>query len=232
MTTADPTLGDELRARLAPLADPARSEQTRRYLKTAEPMFGVAAPAVRAVVRQLQKDHPPADRATWEQGVRSLWAVPEREGRYAAITWVTGWKRKRFLGVETLPLLEELVRAGAWWDLVDALAAKAVGRVVALHRAEARPTLERWIEDPDLWVRRTALLCQLEHRGDTDVPMLLDFCRRQAGDRSFWIRKAIGWALRQHARTDPDVVRAFLAEQGDRLSGLSRREAGKHLPTT
>jgi 3-methyladenine DNA glycosylase AlkD len=91
------------------------------------------------------------------------------------------------------------------------------------------PVLERWITSEDLWLRRTAILSQTRHRAQTDVPMLLDFCRRQASDRTFWIRKAIGWALREHAKTDPEAVRAFLVEMGDRLSPLSRGEAGKHL---
>lgn len=222
-------VGEDLRARLLPRADPERSAGMRRYLKTTQPMFGVSQADLRAVLRALRADRAPADHAAWEAGARSLWAVPEREGRYAAIDWLVAWKRERWLGPGDLPMLEAFVREGAWWDLVDALAAKAVGRVVLEHREAARPVLLRWIEDPDLWIRRTAILCQLTHRDQTDVPMLLDFCRRQESDRTFWIRKAIGWALRQHARTDPAVVRAFLAERGDRLSGLSRREAGKHL---
>jgi 3-methyladenine DNA glycosylase AlkD len=219
----------DLRARLEPLADAEKSAAMRRYLKTGQPMFGVPHPEQKRVVKAFLADHPPADRDAWEAGARALWAGPERELRYATLTWLMAWKRKKFLDPRALPMLEGFVRDGAWWDLVDALAADPIGAIVASHREEVRPTLLRWIEDPDLWVRRTAILCQLKHRERTDVPMLLDFCRRQAGDRTFWIRKAIGWALRHHARTDPEVVRAFLAEMGDGLSGLSRREAGKHL---
>lgn len=222
-------LADDLRARLAAHADPERSAAMRRYLKTDQPMFGVPHPVQKQVVRGFLTDHAPADRAAWEAGARALWAGPERELRYAAIRWTMAWKRKKFLDPRALPLLEGFVREGAWWDLVDALAADPIGAIVLHHRDEVRPTLDRWIDDPDLWVRRAAILCQLKHRDHTDVPMLLAFCRRQASDRTFWIRKAIGWALRQHARTDPEVVRAFLAETGDALSGLSRREASKHL---
>jgi 3-methyladenine DNA glycosylase AlkD len=219
----------DLRARLEPLADADRSAAMRRYLKTEQVMFGVPHPVLKRVVKVFLADHVPADRDAWEAGARALWAGPERELRYATLGWLMAWKRMKFLDFRAIPMLEQFVREGAWWDLVDGLAADPIGAIVRTHREEVRPTLLRWIEDPDLWVRRTAILCQLKHREQTDVPMLLDFCRRQAGDRSFWIRKAIGWALRQHARTDPEVVRAFLAELGDGLSGLSRREAGKHL---
>jgi 3-methyladenine DNA glycosylase AlkD len=180
------------------------------------------------VVRGFLRDAAPADRAGWEAGAEVLWAGPERELRYAAIDWVKGF-RGRFLRLDAVPLLERLIRDAAWWDLVDDLAANAVGPIVLKEREAMRPVLERWIADPDLWIRRSALLAQLKHREATDTAQLFDFCLRQADDRSFWIRKAIGWALRQHAHTDPEGVRTFLAERGARLSGLSRREAEKHL---
>lgn len=219
----------ELRAAFAAHADPARAAQMQRYLKTTQPMFGVGRSEMRALIRAACKAHPPADRAQWEAGLRALWAEPEREFRYAAIAWSQAFARKRFLSPEAVPLVESMIREGAWWDLVDDLAVNSVGPIVARHREAMRPVLERWIEDPDLWIRRTAILAQLKHKQDTDLPMLFDFCLRQKHDRSFWIRKAIGWALRHHAHHDPDVIRAFLAEHGAELSPLSRKEAGKHL---
>jgi 3-methyladenine DNA glycosylase AlkD len=220
---------DFVRQRLMALADPERARQQQAYLKTTQPMFGVSRPDQRAIDKQLVAAHPPVDRGDWEAGVRALWSQPERDLQYAAIGYARALSRRRFLVPQTMPLLEQMVREGAWWDLVDEIAAHLVGEVVLRHREAVRPVLQRWIDDDDVWVRRTALLAQLRHKGDTDVEQLFDFCSRQAHDDSFWIRKAIGWALRTHARIDPDAVRAFLAEQGDRLSGLSRREASKHL---
>jgi 3-methyladenine DNA glycosylase AlkD len=221
-------LVDDLRERLRAHADPARARAQQAYMKSAIPFLGVARPDQRRVFRAFVRDHPPADRAAWAAGADALWAGAERELRYAAIGWVTGF-RGRFLDLEAVPRLERMVREGAWWDLVDDLAANGVGPVVLGHREPMRPVLARWIEDPDVWLRRTAILAQLKHKAQTDAAQLFDLCARQAGERSFWIRKAIGWALREHAKTDPDAVRTFLAAQGDRLSGLSRREAGKHL---
>jgi 3-methyladenine DNA glycosylase AlkD len=222
-------LPEILRERLRALGDPERAVAQQAYLKTQQPMFGATRPASQAVLRELIRTHPPADRAAWERDVVALWKGPERDLQHAAVDWAQAFKRKRYADLDAIPLFERMVREGAWWDLVDGIAVKLVGRVVADHREEMRPVLLRWIEDPDVWIRRTALLAQHDHREDTDTDMLLDFCRRQASDTSFWIRKAIGWVLRQHAKTDPGLVRAFLAEQGDRLSGLSRREAAKHL---
>lgn len=229
MASDPPALHAFVRAGLARAGDPERARQMQRYMKTDMPFFGVQKPQQRPVFKEAMARFPPADQADWEGAVRALWQGPERELKYAAITYARGYKRHRFLDLNSVPLLEHLVRTGAWWDLVDDVAANCVGPVVLSHREAMRPVLERWIEDDDLWIQRTAILAQLKHRDAIDADQLFDFCRRRASDPSFWIRKAIGWALRQHAKTDPDAVRHFLAEHGDALSGLSRREASKHL---
>ncbi len=223
------TLRDLVSSRLRALGDPERAVAQQRYLKTDQPIFGVTRPAFKIVMRDIVRERPPVDREAWERDVVELWAGPERDLRWAAVSWARAFRRRRFVDLATVPLWERMVWEGAWWDLVDEIAVKVVGQLVADEREAMRPVLRRWIEDPDLWVRRTAILAQHDHKEATEVDLLLDFCRRQASDKSFWIRKAIGWALRQHAKTDPDVVRAFLSEQGDRLSGLSRREAARHL---
>ena len=97
------------------------------------------------------------------------------------------------------------------------------------HHSEMAAVLEEWIDHTDVWLRRAALICQVRHKERTDAAMLFDFCRRRAHEKEFFIRKAIGWALRDYSQTDPDRVRDFLESEGDRLSGLSRREASKHL---
>lgn len=223
---------DDLRAAvsagLSAHADPARAAAMQRYLKTDMPMFGVGRPDQQRLLTAILRQGAPADAAQWAEAVRRLWAGPERELKYAAIAVTRGW-RGRFLDLGALPLLEQLVREGAWWDLVDELAVHPIGEIALRSPAEVRPVLLRWIGDPDLWVRRAALLAQNRHRERADEALLFDLCLRQADDRSFWIRKAIGWALREHARTRADAVRAFLSAHGGALSGLTRREASKHL---
>jgi len=109
------------------------------------------------------------------------------------------------------------------------VAADLVGAVLASDRLEIAPAMRRWIDDPDMWIRRTAILSQIRHKANTDERMLFDFCRRRANEKEFFIRKAIGWALREYAKVEPTAVRGFLASHGQKLSGLSVREAAKHL---
>ena len=131
-------------------------------------------------------------------------------------------------------MLDELVRTGAWWDVVDEIASHLVGQVLLDHRADVTPVIDAWSVDVDsLWIRRTAMLAQLRHAEHTDTDLLERVLVANLDDTAygneFFIRKALGWALRQHARTDPAWVRTFVGTHADRVSGLSRREALKHL---
>lgn len=197
------------------------------YMKTSMPFYGVSSPVRRLVARRLRDEFPPATTAEHRAQVEDLWALAHREEKYLAIDLAQSYLR--FITFDQLGLYERMVREGAWWDFVDEIAAHLVGRVVLDDREQMRPILEQWIDDTDLWIRRTAILSQLLHKERTDAAMLFDFCLRRAGDKEFFIRKAIGWALRQYARTDPEAVREFVASHSDSLSGLSIREATKHL---
>jgi 3-methyladenine DNA glycosylase AlkD len=217
----------DLRAGLAAQADPERAAQSQRYLKTTMPIFGVSRPIQKQLFRGLTA-RPPPDVRAWEEAARLAHRGPERELKYAAVAIVLGW-RGRYLTLAALPLIADLVRAGAWWDLVDELAPYALGGVLVAHPDHRARVLREWIEDPDVWIRRSAVLAQLRYRDQTDADLLFSLCLRQAGDKSFWMRKAIGWALRQYARTDPTAVSAFVQAHRGELSGLSVREATKHL---
>src|SRR5690606_33699083 len=108
-----------------------------------------------------------------------------------------------YIDLPQLDLYERMVVEGAWWDLVDDVAANLVGALLLGHRAAMRPVMEAWVDDDDMWRRRTAILSQVRHRDQTDAEMLFDFCRRRAHETEFFIRKAIGWALREYSKTDP-----------------------------
>lgn len=196
-------------------------------MKTTMPFYGVSSPARRLVARRLRDECPPGSAGEYRAQVEELWSLAHREEKYLAID--VAQAHRRFITFEQLDLYERMVREGGWWDSVDEIAAHLVGRVVLDDRERMRPVLERWIDDPDLWIRRTAILSQLLHKDRTDAEMLFDFCLRRAGEKEFFIRKAIGWALRQYARTDPEAVRQFVAAHSGSLSGLSVREATKHL---
>jgi 3-methyladenine DNA glycosylase AlkD len=227
---ADTALIAAVRAALEARADPARAKGQQAYMKSAMPYRGLTAPALRAALRNVFVAHPITERATWTATVRELWdEATYREERYAAIGLVRhpahhAWARERAV----IPLLRHLIVTGAWWDYVDDLATHCVGPILAAHPQEAG-RIRAWATDDDMWLRRTAILAQLIFAADTDRQLLLDCIEPNLLDREFFIRKAIGWALRQFARTDPNWVAAVVADWADRLSPLSRREALKHL---
>ncbi len=226
-----------VRSALAGRGDPQRAAQQRAYMKSELPYLGLGAPALRALLRPVLAEHRFIDRAQWEAAVLELWEdATHREEWYAAIALLRHRAHRQWLDADLLPLLEQLVRSGAWWDVVDEIAGHVVGQVLLDHRTAATPVLDTWSVDPDsLWVRRTAMLAQLRHRERTDTELLERVLVANLDDtaygREFFIRKALGWALRQHARTDAAWVRTFVRPHADRLSGLSRREALKHLAT-
>ncbi len=199
-------------------------------MKSAMPYFGIPAPRLKAELRPLLKEWQPVDEEQWAETIRLLWdGATHREEWYAAIAVARHRRAREWLDATSLDLWEHLVVTGAWWDVVDDAATHLVGDVLAAHRRAATPVVRPWATDDDLWLRRTAVICQIGHGADTDLDLLRHAIEANVDDPSFWLRKAIGWALRQHARTDPDWVRAEVDRLGERLSGLSRREALKHL---
>ena len=241
MTTAAPptsTLVEAIRAALddPAVGDPERAVAQRAYMKSPMPFRGISKPELSALLRPLLGDKAlaPTTREEWADAVRALWDhATHREEWYSALA-VAGHRAARpWQGPDALPLYRHLVVTGAWWDVVDPVAADLVGPILFSHRDIVTPIMRSDAVDTHLWVRRTAILAQLKHRSATDLDLLADVIdanlEGSLHGRDFFIRKAVGWALRQHARTDPDWVRAFVESRGDRLSGLSRREALKHL---
>ncbi len=197
------------------------------YMKTDMPFYGVKSPGRKQVLRALAAEFPVGDVAAYRASVEALWDQSHREEKNLAVTWARRWPA--FITPANLDLYERLIVEGAWWDFVDEVAAHLVGTLLLDHRLEIAPVMYEWVEDADMWKRRTAILSQLRHRDATDEQMLFSFCLARCDEREFFIRKAIGWALRQYARTDPEAVRRFAVDNRQRLSGLSFREATKHL---
>ena len=219
-----------VRAVLRAAADPAVAPAQQAYMKSAMPYHGITAPRLKKALRPVLAAYAPVGRAGWERDVRRLWdEATHREERYAAAALARHREARPWQDPDALDLYRHLVVTGAWWDHVDEIAAHLVGGVLARHRADVTPVMRAWAQDDDLWVRRTAVLSQVDHRAETDTDLLHDVVEANVDDPTYWLRKAIGWALRQHARTDPEWVRAEVGLLGDRLSGLSRREALKHL---
>jgi 3-methyladenine DNA glycosylase AlkD len=225
-----------VRAALAGAGDPERAAGQQAYMKSSMPYRGLTSAELRALLRPLLADPvlAPASRDAWLADVRALWdRAAFREERYAALAVTAHRAARAWQDPAALGLYRHLVETGAWWDYVDLVAADRVGPILLRHRQIVTPVMRAYAVDDHLWVRRTAILAQLKHRDQTDLELLCDVIdanlEGSTYGREFFIRKAIGWALRQHARVGPGWVQAFVDARGDRLSGLSRREALKHL---
>ena len=228
--TAEWALVDDVRARLRAAGDPAKAPAMQAYMKSALPYHGVASPQARVVFREVLAAHPLPDRDSWLATALALWdEATHREEWYAALAVVRDSRYAAYRDTRALGLYRHLLTTGAWWDVVDDVAIHLVGPLLLEDPKSVAPALREWATDDDRWLRRTAVIAQVGAKDRTDLDLLSRAIEANLDDRDFFLRKAIGWALRQHAWTDPDWVRAFVAAHDDRLSRLSRREALRHL---
>jgi 3-methyladenine DNA glycosylase AlkD len=209
------------------LADPAKARAMAAYMKTTQPFFGVPTPMRVAMLKQMGDRFAPRNQKAYARSVTALWKLPHREEQYCAISFARRYEQ--FIMPASIPLYERMIREGAWWDFVDEIAANLVGAVYANFRAQMQPVIERWIDDEDMWIRRSAILSHLKHKQNTDAAQLFRHCLKRAHEPEFFIRKAIGWGLREYSKTDPRAVRAFLKKNRKQLSNLSFAEGSKHL---
>lgn len=212
---------------LRKLADAEKAPVMAAYMKTTMPFYGVQKPDREPISKAIKKGFKPADRYEYEATLRALWELPYREEKYIALNY--GCDFASLATIDTIPLYEEFVREGAWWDFVDVIAGHMVGFVYKVYRKNVEPVMDAWIEDDDFWIRRTAILSQLRHKKETDAKRLFRYCLSQADEKEFFIRKAIGWALREYSYADPAAVKKFLLQNKSRLSNLSFKEGAKHL---
>ncbi|MBE8470868.1 DNA alkylation repair protein [Streptomyces justiciae] len=224
-TLADTVL-ERLTATYGAAADPARAEPMRAYMKDVAPFLGLTTPVRRALSRTVVEGMPRPDEADCTAVALRCWRLPEREYQYFAVDYLR--RHARVLSSGFLPVARHLVSTVPWWDTVDLLAAHVVGALVAADPA-LKADMDAWIVDDDLWIARTALLHQLRYKERTDTERLFTYCLHQSGRPDFFIRKAIGWALREYAKTDPEAVRGFLAREKGRFAPLSVREALKNI---
>jgi 3-methyladenine DNA glycosylase AlkD len=214
-------------AELSARADPVKAVAMAAYLKTDMPFYGVQKKGRTEVFRAIKQRLAIDDIVAYRSAIEALWAQPHREEKYLAIGVAKHFED--FLVFENMDLYRRLIVAGAWWDLVDEVAIHCVGMVYLNERERTEPTIEEWVDDQVMWLRRTSLIAPIKHKAETDHRVLFDHCLRRADEKEFFIRKAIGWTLREYAKTDPDRVGSFLLRYRDRWSGLSYREASKHL---
>lgn len=222
-------LGAKIRRELAAAANPHNAPGMQAYMKSAMPYYGVKMPALRTICKRVFAEYPSATRKEWQADVLGLWRGARfREERYAAME-LAGQKRyTEFRTPGVIPMYEEMIVTGAWWDYVDEVA-HLVGDLLHSHPKKIRPVMRKWSTDPNLWKRRVSIICQVSFKKDTDLDLLYANIEPNFADRDFFIRKAIGWALRAYAWSDPDEVVRYVRAHEPQLSGLSRREALKNV---
>jgi 3-methyladenine DNA glycosylase AlkD len=223
-------LVEELEQDLRAVGDEERAIGAKAYLKSDLEFIGVAAKPLREAVRAFLADHPEVDRKVLVDLVLGLWQRPVFELKAVAVALLE--RRTSDLVVDDLEFVEELLRRSHTWALVDWLCTKVAAPLVEREPEKTEAVLERWSQDADFWIRRASLLAQLPalRAGAGDFELFASFASQMVGEREFFIRKAIGWVLRDVSKKRPDLTLNFLLNHVHEVSGLTLREGSKYLP--
>ena len=214
---------------LAERGTATRAKGAKAYLKSDLGFHGVDAKGIRATAREVFGRHSHIDHDDVVALVRALWEVPNFEMRAVAVGLFE--RRPDLLGADDLGLIEELLRRSKTWALVDWLCTKVAGPIVSTH-PETKRVLKRWAADDDFWIRRSSMLSLLIdlRAGAGDFDLFARFASSMIEEKEFFIRKAIGWVLREVAKKRPQLTYDFLSEHVERVAGLTLREGAKYLP--
>lgn len=223
-------LVEELEQDLRTVGDEERAIGAKAYLKSDQEFIGVAAKPLREVARAFLADHPEVDRKVLVDLVLGLWQRPVFELKAVAVALLE--RRTSDLVIDDLEFVEELLRRSHTWALVDWLCTKVAAPLVEREPEKTKAVLERWSQDVDFWIRRASLLAQLPalRAGAGDFELFASFASQMVGEREFFIRKAIGWVLRDVSKKRPDLAFNFLLNHVHEVSGLTFREGSKYLP--
>jgi 3-methyladenine DNA glycosylase AlkD len=219
------TYNSVLQSHFQKAKNPTNAVAMEKYMKNKFTFFGIKTPERKLIYKDflLQMGYPKVEEL--ENIVLELWQQPEREYQYFAMELVEKFSKKPTENY--ILLLEKLIVQKSWWDTVDLLASHSVANYFRFYPQTIPEITEKWIESENIWLQRTCLLFQLFYRKQTNTILLLDYIRMLADSKEFFIQKAIGWALRQYARTDANTVKQFVEKTP--LKPLSRREALKHI---
>ena len=220
----------ELRRTFNDSAEPGRAPKMQAYMKSEMPFHGVPATMCKQIYRSCFADLDFDNGADWQAAVLHLWRHAKfREERYAAIALCEAKAAKAFQTPDALPMHEEMIVTGAWWDFVDWIASHCLGKLIERHPDEIRPKMLEWSRCDNMWKRRSSIICQISLKKKTDLKLLYACIEPSLDSREFFLRKAIGWALRQYGWTNPEEVRRYVRQKGSALSPLSQREALKNI---
>ncbi|MGD6849404.1 DNA alkylation repair protein [Rossellomorea aquimaris] len=198
-------------------------EAMEAYMRNQFQFFGIRTPERTALLRDFLKEHGKPQVEELPDIVRCLWSEPQRECQYIALSLLD--KQSRYLTKDHLPFLEEIITDKSWWDTIDHIAPNHVGKIYQTEEDDAY--LEKWIHSDNMWLNRISILHQLKYKGKTDQDRLFRYILFHNESKEFFIQKAIGWALREYSKTDPEAVQQFI--ESEKLAPLSKREGMKHI---
>ncbi|MGM9985787.1 MAG: DNA alkylation repair protein [Bacillaceae bacterium] len=204
--------------------DEERAIRMAAYMKNHFSFLGIQKPIRAQLQKEWLKEQSKAKEINWGM-VEELWDLPEREFQYLALDYLV--KMKKYVQQADIDRLKILLVTKSWWDTVDALASHLVGEVCKLYPEVIQSHIKEWTVDDNMWLRRTAILFQLKYKEKTDIGLLTEIILQNNESKEFFINKAVGWALREYAKTNPDWVRSFIANHS--LQPLSVREGSKRL---
>lgn len=205
--------------------NPEKAEPMARYMKYHFPFLGIQAPERRQLLREVLQLHILPDKTEFPVVIRELWALPEREFQAVALDILQ--KYKKHLDDTHIPFLEELITTKSWWDSVDGIVPSFLGTIFLKHPDAIQTYIPKWAASENIWLQRAAILFQLKYKEQTDEKLLFSIIEQLRHSKEFFVQKAIGWVLREYAKTKPNVVWEYA--QSTELAPLSKREALKHI---
>lgn len=207
------------------VADPEKAVAMEKYMRNQFAFFGISSPKRQELLSRFIRENGLPESDTISEIMTNAWQIPQREMQYAAMFVMQKLIKK--LPKTIIELFEQLIVEKSWWDSIDFIAPNLVGRHFQCFPEIRDETLSTWMLSGDFWLQRSCLIFQLKYKDQTDEALLFELCKQLAGEKEFFIRKAIGWALRQYARTAPQAVKYFVDSTD--LQPLSKREALKHF---
>jgi 3-methyladenine DNA glycosylase AlkD len=206
-------------------ADAEKAKAMSAYLKNNFPFFGIKSPERVSLLKQFLNENKPPQYSEVLEIVSELFNQPQRELHYCAIKILE--KRKKEWRKQDIDFFEKMIVTSSWWDSVDTISSALVGEYFIKYPEQIRPITEKWMASNNIWLQRVCLIFQLSYKNKTDFALLMEYTLQLKDSNEFFIQKAIGWALRQYAKFEPEKVKNFV--ENNALKPLSKREALKHI---
>ena len=195
------------------------------YMKNHFSFLGIKSPLRKQLLKEQFAEYALPDPDQLFEEVWKLYDRPEREYQYAAFSLLE--KMKKHLSTDDFHALLKLIETKSWWDSIDSIAPKFVGDVVKIDREYGEQVMRKWSKSDNMWTNRSAILHQLKFKQEMNTDLLFEVIQEHSSSNEFFIQKAIGWVLREYAKTNPDLVKSFVEDHP--LKPLSKREALKHF---